>query len=67
LKMAKARKALDWESQIELSIDPVKAGCIRSQRNNDGQKTCTMCGEYCAYRIVSKHLGTTGKIAAIVS
>jgi len=61
LEMAKARKALNWERQIELAIDPIKAACIRSQRNNDGQKTCTMCGEYCAYRIVSKHLGTTGK------
>jgi phosphomethylpyrimidine synthase len=64
LEMAKARKALDWEKQIELAIDPIKARCIRTQRNDDSQKACTMCGEYCAYRIVSKHLGATGKQTA---
>lgn len=56
IKMAKARKALDWDKQIECSIDPVKAGCIRALRNSDNQTACTMCGQYCAYRIVSKYL-----------
>ncbi len=58
-KMAKARKALDWNKQIELSIDPEKAGRMRKEKNEDGQKYCTMCGEFCAYKIVSQYLGET--------
>lgn len=56
MEMAKARKALNWDRQIELAIDPIKARCIRAQRNADNQEACTMCGEYCAYRIVSKYI-----------
>jgi len=56
LEMAKARKALNWERQIELSIDPVRASCVRNERNSETQKACTMCGEFCAYRIVSRYL-----------
>ncbi|MDR7867538.1 MAG: phosphomethylpyrimidine synthase ThiC [Sporomusaceae bacterium] len=57
LSMAKARKALDWEKQIELAIDPVKAGRYRKERNPDGAEACSMCGNYCAMKIVSEYLG----------
>ncbi|MDT8900021.1 phosphomethylpyrimidine synthase ThiC [Anaeroselena agilis] len=57
LSMAKARKALDWEKQIELAIDPVKAGRRRSERNPGGAEACSMCGNYCAMKIVSEYLG----------
>ncbi len=57
LSMAKARKALDWEKQIALAIDPVKAGRYRKDRNPGGAETCSMCGDYCAMKIVSDYLG----------
>lgn len=57
VEMAKARKALDWKKQIELSIDPEKAGRYRKERNTDTTETCTMCGEFCAMKVVGKYLG----------
>lgn len=58
LEMAKARKNLDWERQIELAIDPERASRIRKEKSEDSQ-TCSMCGKYCAYKIVSEYLGAT--------
>jgi len=58
LEMARARKKLDWKKQIELAIDPEKAARIRKDKNEDDQECCTMCGKYCAYKLVSEYLGT---------
>lgn len=54
--MSKARKSLDWDKQIELCIDPLKAKRYLSKKPND-EKACTMCGPYCAMKIISEHLG----------
>ncbi len=51
LEMAKARAALDWKKQIELSIDPEKAKAYREKGGASKSKACTMCGEYCAIKI----------------
>ncbi len=51
LEMAKARAELDWERQIELSIDPEKARKYRLEGGVSRSKACTMCGEYCAIKI----------------
>jgi phosphomethylpyrimidine synthase len=50
LKMSQARRALDWETQIKLSINPVKARRYRelSQARED---QCTMCGKFCAMKV----------------
>lgn len=56
-EMSQARKALDWERQIELAIDPEKARRYRGDLNPKDTKACTMCGEFCAMRIVGQHLG----------
>jgi phosphomethylpyrimidine synthase len=50
LKMSQARRALDWETQIKLSINPVKARRYRelSQAKED---QCTMCGRFCAMKV----------------
>lgn len=61
LAMSKARKELDWHRQIELSIDPEKALAMRRERNEESQECCTMCGSYCAYKIVSQYLGKAVK------
>ncbi|SHJ47678.1 phosphomethylpyrimidine synthase ThiC [Desulfofundulus thermosubterraneus] len=57
LAMARARKALDWEAQINLAIDPEKARAYREKRNPAGTKACTMCGDFCAMEIVARYLG----------
>ena len=60
LSMAKARKALDWEGQISLALDPEKARRYRQERNAGNAEACSMCGDYCAMKIVSEHLGKSG-------
>lgn len=57
LAMSQARKALDWEKQISLSIDPQKARRYREERNASGTTACSMCGDFCAMRVVSEYLG----------
>lgn len=57
LSMARARKELDWEKQIALAIDPVKAGRYRQELNPEGIEACTMCGDFCAMKIVGEYLG----------
>lgn len=63
LAMSRARRALDWDRQLALAIDPVKARRLREERNPAGMRECTMCGEYCAMRLVAEFFGT-GKPAS---
>ncbi|MEQ2130385.1 phosphomethylpyrimidine synthase ThiC [Caldanaerobacter subterraneus KAk] len=58
LAMAKARTNLDWNEQIRLSIDPEKAEKYRVTKNKPNVETCSMCGKFCAMKMVSKYLGT---------
>ena len=57
---AKARKARDWPKQIELAIDPAKAERVRKERHGASDDVCSMCGTYCAMKVVEEALGTTG-------
>jgi phosphomethylpyrimidine synthase len=50
LKMARARKELDWETQIRMSVNPDKAGAYRSESEIGDSNVCTMCGEFCAIK-----------------
>jgi phosphomethylpyrimidine synthase len=52
LEMSRARKDLDWERQISLSIDPDKARAYRSSSKPSSNDVCTMCGDFCAIKIV---------------
>jgi len=52
LEMAQARKALDWEKQINLCIDPHKAKAYRNSSTPSSKEVCTMCGEFCAIKVV---------------
>ena len=56
LKMSVARKKLDWEEQIRLSLDPERSRRVHS-RYASGGSACSMCGEYCAMALVEKYLG----------
>ena len=54
IKMAKCRKAMDWNQQIKLSLDPTLADHIRSSSKPTDKDVCTMCGEFCAIKLLSK-------------
>jgi phosphomethylpyrimidine synthase len=60
LDLARARKRLDWETQRKLAIDPVKFAAVRKRRRTRS-KACSMCGDFCAMRIVSEFLDSGGK------
>lgn len=55
-KMAEMRKKRDWERQIELAIDPALAQKMRAGSKPHSSDVCTMCGEYCALKIVDEAL-----------
>jgi phosphomethylpyrimidine synthase len=55
-QMSKARKALDWETQAKLSLDPELSRQVHSKIPASGA-TCSMCGKYCAMAIVERYLG----------
>jgi phosphomethylpyrimidine synthase len=54
IKMAECRKAMDWKKQIELSLDPALAERLRSTSQPADKDVCTMCGEFCAIKILNK-------------
>ncbi len=56
LKMSVARKRLDWEEQIRLSLDPERSRRVHSRYTSAGS-ACSMCGEFCAMALVEKYLG----------
>jgi len=58
LNMAKARKALDWEAQIALAIDPERASAMRAERGRIEGEACSMCGRLCAMKVVGEYLGS---------
>ena len=53
--MAEARKQLDWEAQLNLAIDPELAREKRGARNKKNEEACSMCGDYCAVKIISQY------------
>lgn len=60
LKISEARRQLDWAKQQKLAIDPHKFKDIRKKRRSKSE-ACSMCGDYCALRIVSEFLNSDGK------
>ena len=60
LKLSEARKKLDWEAQKKLVLDPYKYENVRKERRTKST-ACSMCGDYCAMRIVSEFLNSDGK------
>ena len=57
-RMAKARRALDWDAQWLEALDPETAKEIRESRmpEEDHSDTCSMCGKFCAVRSMNKAL-----------
>lgn len=56
LDMSTARREMNWKKQFALSIDPETAERVWKERSTSFTSECTMCGKYCAMRIVEKYL-----------
>ena len=56
MEMAYARKNFQWEKQYQLSFDPEKARKCREMRPTTASDMCTMCGEFCALRMVQDNI-----------
>jgi phosphomethylpyrimidine synthase len=54
IAMAKCRKKLDWEGQFALALDPDKARQFRADSPVADHGACTMCGEFCAYKVMDE-------------
>ena len=50
--MAEARRDLDWERQLELAMDQKTARAMRESRPPKEEEVCTMCGEFCAIKLL---------------
>jgi phosphomethylpyrimidine synthase len=55
LEMGHARRDLDWTRQFQLAMNPARAKAIRDERSPEDTEACTMCGDYCAIKIVNKN------------
>jgi len=49
--ISEARKKLDWDKMMELSIDREKAEEIRNRCKPDDPEVCSMCGKFCSVKI----------------
>lgn len=55
LMLAKRRAKFDWDGQVELAIDPDKPTNMCPVEG-----PCSMCGEYCAIKIMADYLSNGG-------
>ena len=58
-QMAMARKALDWEGQASLALDPERSRAVHGRQHATAGSACSMCGKYCAMELVGEYLGVT--------
>jgi phosphomethylpyrimidine synthase len=50
LEVSKARYALNWHKVFRFLVDPTKAKKIFKRSRSKSNRTCTMCGEFCAMK-----------------
>ena len=60
LEMSLARKRLDWGAQEKLSLQPELSRRVHHKHDTSGD-ACSMCGEYCAMRLVEDYLGVSAE------
>ena len=61
-QMSEARAHLDWDAQFKQAMDPEKAVAYFKRNKKDSKSlekgsTCTMCGKFCAIKILKEELG----------
>lgn len=54
--MSIARREMNFPKQFKMAIDPEAAERMWRERSTNFTSECTMCGKYCAIRIVEKYL-----------
>ena len=52
-RISEARRALDWDRVLELSLDATKAREFRESSKPSDEDVCTMCGDFCAVKKMS--------------
>ncbi|HOT07805.1 MAG TPA: phosphomethylpyrimidine synthase ThiC [Methanotrichaceae archaeon] len=57
LEMGRARRDMNWDRQFDLALDPDAARVIRQKRAPANSRVCTMCGDYCALKIIDENVG----------
>ncbi len=55
-KMAVARAAMDWDTMMSLCLDPKTARAMRENSVPQEDEVCTMCGKFCAVRLMRDYL-----------
>ncbi len=55
-KMSIARKSSDWNMMQKLAIDPDAVAYAREKYPPSDPKSCTMCGKFCAAKILDEKL-----------
>ncbi|HOV81882.1 MAG TPA: phosphomethylpyrimidine synthase ThiC [Methanothrix sp.] len=56
LEMGRARRDMLWDRQFELALDPERARQVRAERSPADSRVCTMCGDYCALKIIKENI-----------
>ncbi len=54
--MGVARRELDWDKQIAISIDSEKSKKYREESESSNDEFCSMCGEFCAIKKLNEVL-----------
>jgi phosphomethylpyrimidine synthase len=45
------RRKRDWDYMLEHALDPIKAGALRDAARPQDKEVCSMCGEFCVFKI----------------
>ncbi len=53
-KMSQFRRKRDWEGQFNTCIDPLVARNIRKKGQPQNDEVCSMCAEYCVFKLSDK-------------
>lgn len=53
-KMSQFRKKRDWNGQFNTCIDPLVARSIREKGRPRNDEVCSMCAEYCVFKVSDK-------------
>lgn len=53
-RMSMLRRKRDWAGQIEMALDPKHADEIRRHGTTPESDVCSMCGEFCVFRIADE-------------
>jgi len=53
-EMSGLRRQRDWDGQLACCLDPVLARAVREKGRSAAEDVCSMCGEYCVFKLVDE-------------